>query len=85
MRNLPERATQVVARTFERLENMLALAALIAMAFLPCVEAITRVMGVPGVTGSTVIVQHMTLWIGFLGAIIAARESRLLRSQNQER
>ena len=78
MMNLPERSAQVVARTFEKWENTLALAALIAMAFLPCVEAITRAMGVPGVPGSTVIVQHMTLWIGFLGAIIAARESRLL-------
>ncbi len=76
--NLSEKSAQVVVRTFEQWENTLALAALIAMAFLPCVEAITRVMGGPGVPGSTVIVQHMTLWIGFLGAIIAARESRLL-------
>ena len=76
--NFSQKSAHAVARTFERWENTLVLAALLSMAFLPCVEAITRVMGVPGVPGSTIIVQHLTLWIGFLGAIIAARENRLL-------
>lgn len=61
-----------------RWENTLALGALLAMAFLPCIEAVTRALSIQGVPGSTVIVQHMTLWIGFLGAVIAARENRLL-------
>ena len=76
--NLTERSARTVASAVAKWENILALSALLAMAFLPCVEAVTRAFGVQGIPGSTVIVQHMTLWIGFLGAVIAARENRLL-------
>ncbi|MBH30908.1 MAG: C4-dicarboxylate ABC transporter permease [Candidatus Marinimicrobia bacterium] len=76
--NLTERSARTVVHAVARCENILALSALVIMAFLPCVEAVTRAFGVQGISGSTVIVQHMTLWIGFLGAIIAARENRLL-------
>ncbi|MEE9166072.1 MAG: TRAP transporter large permease subunit [Candidatus Neomarinimicrobiota bacterium] len=59
-------------------EDILASTALLAMAALPCIEAITRLFRLPGIPGSTVIVQHLTLWIAFLGAILAARQNKLL-------
>lgn len=64
--------------TVGRWEDSLALAALLAMAVLPSVEAITRVLRISGIPGSSIIVQHLTLWIGFLGAILASRRDRLL-------
>ncbi len=73
-----ERSSQFWSKTVGRAVDVLAMAALLAMAFLPSVEAVTRLFRIQGVPGSGVIVQHMTLWITFLGAIIAARRGRLL-------
>src|SRR5258706_16313960 len=48
------------------------------MVALPLAEIFfRRLLGV-GVPGSGPFVQHLTLWIGFLGAAIAAREGKLL-------
>jgi C4-dicarboxylate transporter, DctM subunit len=60
------------------LEDGVAAAALAAMVALPLIEiAVRRLFGV-GVPGSGPFVQHLTLWVGFLGAAIAAREGKLL-------
>jgi C4-dicarboxylate transporter DctM subunit len=59
-------------------EDLIASLALAVMVVLPLVEIVVRhTLGV-GVPGSGPIVQHLTLWVGFLGAAIAAREGRLL-------
>jgi len=52
--------------------------ALTLMALLPVAEMISRQFKLPGIPGSTVVVQHLTLWIAFLGAALAARDGRLL-------
>ncbi|MFQ5958418.1 MAG: TRAP transporter large permease subunit, partial [Alphaproteobacteria bacterium] len=57
-----------------RAENGLAAAALVLMGLLPVAELVLRTFfrtGVPGVSGY---VSHLTLWVGFLGAMIASRE-----------
>lgn len=59
-------------------ENGLLVAVLAAVMLLPLIEAATRKLGISGVAGSSVFVQHFTLLIGVLGGAIAARESRLL-------
>ena len=48
------------------------------MSLLPFLETITRVLNINGIPASQILVQHFTLWIGFLGAIFAARENKLL-------
>ena len=48
------------------------------MALLPLAEIVWRVVAHTGIPGSGPFVQHLTLWVGFLGAAIAAREGRLL-------
>ena len=59
-------------------ENAVATLAMLAMVVLPIVEiAARRLFGV-GVPASGPIVQHLTLWVGFLGAAIAARDGKLL-------
>jgi tripartite ATP-independent transporter DctM subunit len=48
------------------------------MAVLPLLEILWRAVFKTGIPGSGPFVQHLTLWVGFLGAAIAAREGRLL-------
>ena len=45
--------------------------ALLVMVVLPLLEIIVRRLFGVGVPGSGPIVQHLTLWVGFLGAAIA--------------
>jgi C4-dicarboxylate transporter, DctM subunit len=48
------------------------------MAVLPLLEIVWRPLFNRGIPGSGPFVQHLTLWVGFLGAAIAARDGRLL-------
>jgi tripartite ATP-independent transporter DctM subunit len=48
------------------------------MALLPVAELVARYTGLSGVPGSAVFVQHLTLWVAFLGAALAAGSGRLL-------
>ncbi len=59
-------------------ENGLAVAAILLMAVLPVNEIILRKFFKTGIPGSTSYVQHLTLWVGFLGAMLASREKRHL-------
>ena len=59
-------------------EDTLAIVIFSAMAILPLIETIARVFGVLSIPASQVLVQHFTLWIGFLGAVLAARQNKLL-------
>jgi C4-dicarboxylate transporter, DctM subunit len=59
-------------------EEWIALAALAVMTLLPLLEAISRHMPTPAVAGSAVVVQHLTLWVAFTGAALAAGSGRLL-------
>lgn len=59
-------------------ENLLSVIALSAMAILPVSEMAARQFHWMGIPGSAVIVQQLTLWIGFLGAALAARSGNLL-------
>ena len=45
---------------------------------IPLIEVIARLFGTTGITSSRMIVQHLTLWIGFFGAVIASRRGKLL-------
>ena len=48
------------------------------MALLVASELVLRQVGGSGVPGALPILQHLTLWLGFLGAAYAARERKLL-------
>jgi C4-dicarboxylate transporter DctM subunit len=48
------------------------------MALLPLAEAVSRFLFDRGLPGSGPFVQHLTLWVAFLGAALAAREGKLL-------
>jgi tripartite ATP-independent transporter DctM subunit len=67
-----------VVHIFEGLENGLMVVALGLMMALPLAESLLRrVFGI-GIIGSAVFVQHLVLYVGMLGSVIAARKGRLL-------
>jgi C4-dicarboxylate transporter DctM subunit len=61
-----------------RVERLVPAVALTLMALLPITEMVSRQWRLPGIPGSTIVVQHLTLWIAFIGAALAARSNRLL-------
>ncbi|HLF10622.1 MAG TPA: TRAP transporter large permease subunit [Gammaproteobacteria bacterium] len=61
-----------------RLEDGVCVVVFGLMGVLPLVEVVAREGFGMGLAGSIPIVQHMTLWISFLGAALAARTGRLL-------
>jgi len=61
-----------------RSENILTVGVFSILAIFPAVEIITRILGRPGIPASPILVQHMTLWIGFVGAVLATRQNKLL-------
>jgi C4-dicarboxylate transporter, DctM subunit len=64
-------------RLLLRGENSLVVVALAGLMVLPLMEVLLRPFRI-GVPGSIVFVQHFTLFIGMLGAALAARDGRLL-------
>lgn len=75
--DLPARGAGRVG-PFERIERGLAAACLAVMAVLPVAEILARTLLGRGIPGSGPLVQHLTLWVAFLGAALAAREGRLI-------
>ncbi|HMB82362.1 MAG TPA: TRAP transporter large permease subunit, partial [Vicinamibacterales bacterium] len=65
-------------RAAAALEDSVASLALLVMVLLPLLEIVWRRAFGTGIPASGPIVQHLTLWVGFLGAAIAAREGKLL-------
>src|SRR5258707_1770428 len=59
-------------------ENLLVVISLAAMMLLPVIEILLRAIFKAGLSGSSLIVQHLTLIVGMLGGAIAARDGRLL-------
>ena len=64
------------ARIWDHAEDGLAVAAFLGMGFLPVLELALRGAFGTGVPGSFGYVQHLTLWVAFLGALIASRARR---------
>ncbi len=62
-----------------RIITILAVFSLLGMALLPTIESFSRIgIGIPSIPGSEGFVLLATLWVAFLGAILAARDKRLL-------
>lgn len=59
-------------------EDLVAASVLVAMGVLPIAEGLLRFVFGIGIPGVGPFVQHLTLWVAFLGAALAAREDRLL-------
>ncbi|MCG8458599.1 MAG: TRAP transporter large permease subunit [Holophagales bacterium] len=67
-----------IARGFDRLEGWVGSALLLGMVLLLLAEMVLRTGPGIGVPGALSLVQHLTLWLAFVGAALAAGEGRLL-------
>jgi tripartite ATP-independent transporter DctM subunit len=74
----PETATGRLTTVARAAEDLFASLALLVMVVLPLAEIVWRKALGRGIPASGPIVQHLTLWVGFLGAAIAARDGKLL-------
>ncbi|MDH5559100.1 MAG: TRAP transporter small permease subunit, partial [Alphaproteobacteria bacterium] len=61
-----------------RAESLLAGGALLAMGILPVAEMTLRAITGSGIPGLQGFVQHLTLWVAFVGAMLATRAGRHL-------
>ena len=62
-----------------RIEDGVLITTLFLMALIPVVELVGRALFNVGIVGATEYLRHLTLWIGFLGAMLATREGKHLR------
>src|SRR6185436_17734018 len=67
-----------VKQTAVRFENSVALVAMAGIIVLPLAEIVLRKWFATGINGATPFAQHLTMWVGMLGAAIAARDGKLL-------
>ena len=67
---------QFVAKALARFEDGLSIVALLLMALLPVAELVLRTFFHTGIPGTSGYVQHLTLWVAFLGAMIASKQER---------
>ena len=70
----PMQAVGVIHKT----EELLASVSLALMMLLPLAEIVIRPFIAGGIPGSIPFVEHLTLWVGFIGACVAARSGKLI-------
>jgi tripartite ATP-independent transporter DctM subunit len=70
-------------RRHTRLEGLAVALLILVMMALPAAEAIARRFFDSGIPGSAVLVQHLTLWVGFLGALLATATGNHLALSTQ--
>ena len=68
----PRLSLRGVGRRLRTTEEAAAAAALLLMASLPIAESVVRLVYTSGIPGAANWVQNLTLWVAFLGAMIAA-------------
>ena len=73
-----EKQESKARRYFRHGENAAVTLALAGLVLLPLTESVLRKTLHLGISGSTALVQHLTLILGMIGGVIAARENRLL-------
>ena len=61
-----------------KIEEKMALLIFLTMTALPAIETVTRFFSISSIPASQILVQHLTLWIGFIGAVLAAKQNKLL-------
>ncbi|HBM16856.1 MAG TPA: hypothetical protein DD381_11005 [Lentisphaeria bacterium] len=69
----------MLPKIFNWTGNSIAALLLLLMAFLPCSEMAGRLFFGYSTIGVADFLQHLTLWVGLLGAVLAARDNKHLR------
>ena len=65
-------------RWLEQGESIIALFVFAGIVLIPAIEAITRIFNFSLIPGAPIWTQHLTLWIAFIGAMLASQSNKLL-------
>jgi len=74
---------KLTLRWLEQGESLLALLVFAGIVLIPAIEAFTRLFNISIIPGAPIWTQHLTLWIAFIGAMIASQNNRLLALTNK--
>jgi len=74
---------KIPLRLLEQGELFLALLVYSGIVLIPALEAFTRLFNFSIIPGSPIWTQHLTLWIAFIGAMIASQNNKLLALTNK--
>jgi tripartite ATP-independent transporter DctM subunit len=69
---------KLLIRWLEQGESIIALFVFAAIVLIPATEALTRIFNISIIPGAPIWTQHLTLWIAFVGAMIASQNNKLL-------
>jgi tripartite ATP-independent transporter DctM subunit len=76
--DLPARPALRAGLLVERLEAVVCSGALLGMVLLPIGDLLLRAATRSNIPGAVEYTQHLSLWVGFFGAVVAARQGRHL-------
>ena len=65
-------------RILEQGESKIALFVFAGIVLIPSIEALTRLFNISIIPGAPIWTQHFTLWIAFIGAMLASQNNKLL-------
>jgi tripartite ATP-independent transporter DctM subunit len=80
----PEKGLSAFERTLTRAAGLAVGALALVMVVLPVAQAVARKFFDTEIASASVIVQHLTLWVGFLGALLAAGTGKHLALSTHE-
>lgn len=69
---------KLLLRWLEQGESIVALFVFAGIVLIPALEALTRLFNISIIPGAPIWTQHLTLWVAFIGAMIASQNNKLL-------
>lgn len=69
---------KLLLRLLEQGESIIALFVFAGIVLVPAFEALARLFNVSIIPGAPIWTQHLTLWVAFIGAMIASQNNKLL-------
>jgi len=69
---------KLLLKWLEQGESIIALFVFAGIVLIPAVEALTRLFNISIIVGAPIWTQHLTLWVAFIGAMIASQNNKLL-------
>ena len=69
---------KLLLRWLEQGESIIALFVFAGIIIVPVIEALTRLFNISIIAGAPIWTQHLTLWVAFIGAMIASQNNKLL-------
>ncbi len=74
---------KILLRWLEQGESIIALFVFTGIVLVPAIEALTRLFNISIISGAPIWTQHLTLWVAFIGAMIASQNNKLLSLTNK--